>query len=119
MRLLALRLALDHTRADVVLGGNTSNGLDVLALSWKVVSVVVPPKRDREGVDGLPMLRGRYRLTFRYSLLASWYSLVMVGGGPRAKKRAVPKRMPETPTPSMTYMKILVLSPGGASARGP
>lgn len=118
-RLFALRLALDHTRANVALGGDTGDGLDLLLLWFALTSVTSSSiSRPRRAMLRRGLAESK-KHTLRYSLLASWYSLVMVGGLPRAKKRARPKRTPDAPRPSMTYMKILVLSPGGASARGP
>lgn len=38
-RLFALRLALDHTRANVALGGDTGDGLDLLLLWFALTSV--------------------------------------------------------------------------------
>lgn len=46
MRLFALRLALDHTRANVVLGADAGDGLDVLALLCGMWSAVVPWRKD-------------------------------------------------------------------------
>lgn len=57
--------------------------------------------------------------TLKYSLVASWYSFVMVCGSPRAKNRTNEKRPKEAATPIMVYAKTFTPSPGGVCARGP
>jgi hypothetical protein len=62
---------------------------------------------------------GRGERTRRYSFDASWYSLVMVAGGPLAKERTPAKMPKETRTPASVYPRTFHPSPGGATARGP
>ena len=57
--------------------------------------------------------------TFRYSFVASWYSLFMVPGVPFAPIRIATNNAKLTATPSAVYPATFQPSPGGGRARGP
>jgi hypothetical protein len=57
--------------------------------------------------------------TFKYSLVASWYSLFIVPGDPLANILIATNTASETPTPSTVYPATFQPSPGGVWARGP
>jgi hypothetical protein len=93
--MLLLRLALYSTFPGVAFAADTVDGVGSLFLQNKntrqSVQIAITSNSTRSPVS--------WRLTFKYSFVASCHSLVIVRGGGLAKACMIQKRTTETPIP--------------------
>lgn len=109
---LLLRSTLYLSFTSITFRRETCNRLHILGLKWR-------QSQNMRDQNIAPFVLEFCKRTLRYSFVSSWYSLVMVFGGPRASSRTRANRTHETTKASTTMPKTCLPSPGGSKARGP